>query len=54
MMSNDSENLDERIELYCALIILCNVSDLKDVLLEIELKELIPFEGLTLLDPGLI
>ena len=54
MMSNDSENLDERIELYCALIILCNVSNLYDVLLEVELKELIPFEGLALLDPGLI
>lgn len=42
MVSDDSEHLYERIELYCPFIVLLNVSNLPDVLLEVELKQLFP------------
>jgi hypothetical protein len=54
MVSDYSEHLYERIELYCPFIVLLNVSNLQDVLLEVELKQLFPLECFALLDPGLI
>ena len=54
MVSDDSENLYERIKLYCPFIVLLNVSNLQDVLLEVELKQLFPLECFPLLNPGLI